>query len=133
MSEQLAPGSSTAGGSDKTLRSVGVIACTTAFLAFMAGAGVLFLLPSHAEGMAGLNLPAVFLGLLATISGAVGIYTLNRYAALHLDDQDIALWTNLFCRVMAMVELFSMAAVLAWLILHFIGLPVISHLHRFHQ
>ncbi len=129
MSEQLIPDSGATSRSEKALRSAGIIASATAFLAFMAGAGALFVLPGHA----GLNIPALLMGLLATTSGGVGIYTLNRYAAIHADDQYIALWTNLFCRVMAMVELFSLAAVFAWMIIHFVGLPAMGHFHGLHH
>jgi hypothetical protein len=77
-----------------------------------------------------MNVAALGLALAATLSGGAGIFGLNRYAALNADDSFIALWTNLLCRVMAMVQLVSFAAVLVWMILHYIGLPAVYHFHH---
>ena len=77
-----------------------------------------------------MNGAALVLAGITTLSGGAGIYGFNRYAALHADDPFIGLWTNVLCRVLAMVELLSFAAVLTWGIFHFIGVPTFGHFHH---
>jgi hypothetical protein len=106
------------------------VACGVCCATFLAGTALFLFSPAHGSGGPALNGTALSLAFIATLCGGAGIFGFNRYAALNADDQFIALWTNLLCRVMAMVELLSFAAVLAWLIIHFIGVPTFNHFHH---
>lgn len=99
-------------------------------LSFLTGAALFLFPPGNPLHGAALNGPVLLLAGIATLSGGAGIYGFNRYAALHPDDQFKALWTNVLCRVLAIVELLSFATVLAWLILHFIGVPTFRSFHH---
>ncbi len=101
-------------------------------LSFIAGAKLLLTSPGNILNGTAINGGVLVLACIATLSGGAAIYSFNRYATLHADVQFIAQWTNLLCRVLAIVELLSFAAVLAWLILHVIGVPPIRHFHHFH-
>ena len=94
-------------------------------LSFLIGAALFLFPPGNPLGGAAMNGAALVSACIATLSGGAGIYGFNRHADLHTADPFIALWTNLLCRVLAMVELISFATVLAWGIFHFIGMPTI--------
>ena len=114
----------------KTWRRFAVAACGICCAAFLGGAAFFLFPPGNVSGGPSMNVAALGLALVATLCGGAGIFGLNRYAALNADDSFIALWTNLLCRVMAMVQLVSFAAVLVWMILHYIGLPAVYHFHH---
>ncbi len=114
----------------RTWRLFAFLAGGLSCLSFLTGAGLFLFPPGNPGGGAAINGVALVLAGLATLSGGVGIYGFNRYADLHPEDQFIALWTNVLGRVLAMVELLSFGAVLAWLILHFIGVPAFTHFHH---
>ena len=99
-------------------------------LSFLIGAALFLFPPGNPMHGSAMNGAALVLAGIATLSGGMGIYGFNRYAELHADDSFVALWTNLLCRVLAMVELLSFAAVLAWIIIHFIGIPVFGNFHH---
>ena len=133
MSETITPKHRFSHWSAKSWRNVASIACGMCCSAFLAGAALFFFPPGNVSGGPALNFAALSLAFIATLSGGAGIFGFNRYAALNAEDQFIALWTNLLCRVMAMVQLLAFATVLAWMILHYIGLPAMGHFHGFHR
>ena len=98
-------------------------------LSFLSGAALFLFPPGNPHGGAAMNGAALVSACIATVSGGAGIYGFNRYAGLHADEPFTALWTNLLCRVLAMVELISFAAVLTWGIFHFIGMPTFGVHH----
>ena len=119
--------------SAKAWRRFASVACGMCCATFLGGMALFLFAPAHVSGSPALNGAALSLAFIATLCGGAGIFGFNRYAALNADDQFIALWTNLLCRVMAMVQLLAFATVLAWMILHYIGLPVMGHFHGFQR
>ena len=98
-------------------------------LSFLGGAALFLFPPGNLLVGTAMNGTALVSACIATLSGGAGIYGFNRYAGLHADEPFTALWTNLLCRVLAMVELLSFAAVLTWGIFHFIGMPTFGVHH----
>ncbi|MDA8377590.1 MAG: hypothetical protein M0Z50_11165 [Planctomycetia bacterium] len=98
------------------LASVGVSGIT-----FLGGAAALFFeIPTPLHAMP-LYIPV--LGILAAVSGGVGIFALNAYAAFRAGRISTALWTNLLGRLLALIQLLSLVVVLSFLIVRYIGLP----------
>ena len=124
MSENSTSRTTVSAQNAKTWRHVGWVAWAISVAAFLIGALTQFF-PPH-SGMA-VKPSALFMGALAAVAAGVGIYTLNRHAALHSEDPFTALWTNLMCRILMIIELISLAAVCAWAIFHFIGVPIAVH------
>ncbi|MGC9260655.1 MAG: hypothetical protein ACP5I8_11360 [Phycisphaerae bacterium] len=125
MSEDATPVNVPVPGSAKTWCGLAVVAAGVSGISFLGGAAaLLFPLPPLPRSMP-LYVPA--LGILAAVAGGLGIFAFNGYARLKAESIAVTFGTNLLGRLLALIQLLSLAAVLGWLIIHFIGLPALGH------